>query len=248
MLKLLEMTGARSGELAHLKIIDIENAYNQENSFLKMITLKRKVESTRLVPVEKIELKEIILFIKINRSRVVKNTVGKIKDEGFLFISETTGKKLQNITLTNEIKRLRLLSGIKNQVCAHMFRHRFITKYFVRLIKQYDFENQDDFRNALLDVNSLKTQIQQVTGHKNVNSLDHYIDLAKEELINIKEVVNKVDFLNKQESYDRVEEELLRKLECKEITIEKYSLEVKKIKKEKNKLIVIYIYNIWLML
>jgi len=234
MLKLLEMTGARSGELAHLKIIDIENAYNQENSFLKMITLKRKVESTRLVPVEKIELKEIILFIKINRSRVVKNTVGKIKDEGFLFISETTGKKLQNITLTNEIKRLRLLSGIKNQVCAHMFRHRFITKYFVRLIKQYDFENQDDFRNALLDVNSLKTQIQQVTGHKNVNSLDHYIDLAKEELINIKEVVNKVDFLNKQESYDRVEEELLRKLECKEITIEKYSLEVKKIKKEKN--------------
>jgi integrase len=233
MLKLLEITGARSGELAYLKIEDIEKAYSESKPMLKMVTLKNKIKAIRFVPLEKIELKDIISFIKIHRSRIIRKTVGKLKDEGYLFISETTGKKILNVTLTNEIKRLKDLTGISTQACAHMFRHRFITKYFVRLIKQYDFENKDDFRNALLDVNTLKTQIQQVTGHQNVASLEHYIDLAKEELTNLKEVISKVDFANKNESYERAEEDLLRKLENKEININQYSKELKELKNKK---------------
>jgi len=115
-----------------------------------------------------------------------------------------------------------------------MFRHRFITKCFVKLIKQYDLENKDDFRNALMDINSLKTHIQQLTEHINVKSLDHYIDLAKDELTNINAVIDKVSLANAYEAYDRNENDLLRQLENKEITIKEYSQQIKNIKERKN--------------
>lgn len=131
------------------------------------------------------------------------------------------------------------------QVCAHMFRHRFITKCFVKLIKQYDLENKDDFRNALMDINSLKTHIQQLTGHINVKSLDHYIDLAKDELTNINAVIDKVSLANAYEAYDRNENDLLRQLENKEITIKEYSQQIKNIKERKNLLQIKLYYKIY---
>ena len=57
-------------------------------------------------------------------------------------------------TISNEIAKLRKIAGIKEEICAHMFRHRFITNFFVKLIKQYDWENKNEFKNALLDINS----------------------------------------------------------------------------------------------
>ncbi len=83
-----------------------------------------------------------------------------------------------------------------------MFRHRFITKQFVNLIKQYKYENQDEFRKALLDTNTLKQKIQQMTGHKNLNSLDTYIDLAFNEVFNTKTVLDKISVANAYESFD----------------------------------------------
>ena len=83
-----------------------------------------------------------------------------------------------------------------------MFRHRFITKQFVNLIKQYNYENQDQFRKALLDTNTLKQKIQQMTGHQNLNSLDVYIDLAFNEIFNTKVVLDKVAVANAYESFD----------------------------------------------
>lgn len=98
---------------------------------------------------------------------------------------------------------MRDLAGISAQTCAHMFMHRYITNLFVKLIKQYDLDNQDDFRNALLDINSLKVHIQQATGHKDLRSLDHYIDLAKAELTNIYSVLDKVNQTQKHEAIER---------------------------------------------
>lgn len=55
-----------------------------------------------------------------------------------------------------------------------MFRNRFITKLFVALIEQHEFENPDSFRRALLDTETIKQKIQQWTGHANLSSLDVY--------------------------------------------------------------------------
>lgn len=93
-LKLLEITGARVGEIALLTVEDIQNVFNQENPYLKMRTLKRRggLVDYRYVPVNKADFNEVLTYIKIYRSKVIKNTIGKANDEGFLLINENTVK------------------------------------------------------------------------------------------------------------------------------------------------------------
>ncbi len=94
---------------------------------------------------------------------------------------------------------------------------------FIQLIKRYDFQNQDSFRNALLDVNTLKVYIQELTGHKSSKSLDTYLHLAKSELANMPEIVNQLDSYRNDEAKKRNKEELLQKLVNKDISIEEYA-------------------------
>jgi hypothetical protein len=103
-----------------------------------------------------------------------------------------------------------------------MFRHRFITNLFIQLIKQYDIQNKDQFRNSLMDLENLKVYIQQATGHKNVNSLDNYIDIAKSELTNMDKVVDNLLDVRDNESIEKEKQRLLTMLKNKEITTAEY--------------------------
>lgn len=193
LLRILEITGARIGEIALIKVGDIEKAISMDNPLLKMETLKRRGRGKdRYVPVLKQDLNELKTYMKIYRSRLIKNSVGKANDHGYLFVSETNGEPLSSRSLSNEIGLIRRAAKIEAQACAHMFRHRFITKLFVTFIKQYEYENKDEFRRALLDANVLKQQVQQFTGHSDLRSLDYYIDLAFKEVANFEKVVNNV--------------------------------------------------------
>jgi len=222
LIKLLEITGARVTELINLSIFDIENAFNQENPMLKLKTIKRKGGHFRYVPVDKNDLREIITYIKIYRSKVIKNYLKNNKEHGYLFISDKTGKQLESITISNELIRLRNIAKINQETCAHMFRHRFITNMFIHLIRQYDLQNQDSFRNALMDVNNLKVHIQQLTGHKNLISLDHYIHLAKSELTNMSEVLININHSQKVEAKAREQKRLLEELKLGNIDLNEY--------------------------
>ena len=53
LLKLLEHTGARLGELSLIKINDITNAIKNDKGLLQLTTLKRRRETSRFVPVDK---------------------------------------------------------------------------------------------------------------------------------------------------------------------------------------------------
>ena len=53
LLKLLEHTGARLGELSLIKINDITNAIKNDKGLLQLTTLKRRREPSRFVPVDK---------------------------------------------------------------------------------------------------------------------------------------------------------------------------------------------------
>ena len=195
-----------------------------------MRTLKRRggLIDYRYVPVNKADFNEILTYTKIYRSKLIKNTIGKSNDEGFLLISENTGKAILPVTITNEINKIRKIAGIEEKVCAHMFRHRFITNLFIQLIKQYDIQNKDQFRNSLMDLENLKVYIQQATGHKNVNSLDNYIDIAKSELTNMDNVVDNLLEERNTESVEKEKLRLLNMLKNKEITTTEY---IKKIEK-----------------
>lgn len=103
-----------------------------------------------------------------------------------------------------------------------MFRYRFITNLFIQLIKQYDIKNKDQFRNNLMDLENLKVYIQQATDHKNVSSLDHYIDIAKSELTNMDLVVDSLQQEKNKESIEKEKKKLLRMLKNKEITTKEY--------------------------
>lgn len=182
LLMLLEYTGARIGELSTLTIFDIDNAIKNDNGLLRLNTLKRRQEIIRYVPVDKVILNKISTFIKIHRNKVIRKTI-KDKDSKFLFVNENTGEKINTNSLSNDFNRLRKILNMESDMCAHMFRHRFITNIFINLMKQYDIENTGGLKNALLDINTLKAHVQQLTGHKDINSLDTYIHLAKSEIL-----------------------------------------------------------------
>jgi hypothetical protein len=221
LLKLLEHTGARLGELSLIKINDITNAIQNEKGLLQLTTLKRRRESSRFVPVDKEILNQINAFIKIYRNKIIRATV-KNNDQEFLFISEHTGERINSSSLSNDFTRLRNSLNINSQLCAHMFRHRFITNIFINLIKQYDLENKDSFRSALLDVNTLKAHVRQLTGHQDVNSLDTYLHLAKSELSNMPEILKKLDTQRDIESKESQERYLLNELKSGNISTEEY--------------------------
>tara|TARA_Y100001960_G_scaffold333998_2_gene443323 strand:+ start:17954 stop:19312 length:1359 start_codon:yes stop_codon:yes gene_type:complete len=236
MLKLLEVTGARAGEIAKLKVEDVFEAIEKNDNLIKMRTLKKKnSNSIRYVPITDSDLYSLSKFIKIYRAKIIKNTIGKISDTGFVFINEKTGEAIVPATISNELTILKNESKIEEKVCAHMFRHRFITKLFVKLIKQYNYENLDSFKNALLDVNSLKQQIQQVTGHTRITSLDEYIDLAFKEINNFNEVQDKLKIADIYESYDRNINLLIQDLENGIISTKEYIERQKDLEKLKNK-------------
>lgn len=236
MLKLLENTGARAGEIALLKVSDVQDALNNSEGLIKLHTLKKKENnSIRFIPITQSDLNSLNKFIKIYREKIIKNTIGKSKDQGFVFINEKTGKTIIPATISNELAILRNYSNIETKVCAHMFRHRFITKLFVKLIKQYNYENPDSFRMALLDINSLKQKIQQFTGHTKLSSLDIYIDLAFDEITNINIIKDKIDISNIYESYDKNSELLLKELESGLINLKEYTKRQKELMNIKNK-------------
>lgn len=193
LIKLLEITGARRVEVANIKVGDIYDALSMRgNCLLKVLTAKKKGgrEAHRYLPVSRVDLELLANFIEKFRHRVVRKTIGEMGDAGYLLISETTGNRLATETLTNEILLLAKAANIEEQACAHMFRHRFITKLFVALIEQHELKNQDDFRRALLDTETLKKKVQEYTGHTAIGSLEPYIHLAFEEVARFGKAIN----------------------------------------------------------
>lgn len=204
LIRVLEMTGARIEEVSEIKVYDIEKALTQKHPKLELMTVKQgdDLVASRLLPVLLQDLAVLKKYIRIYRSKIIKNTVGKTNDDGYLFVSLTKGKKMSSESLSNLIGKLRRESGIDEQACAHMFRHRFITKLFIKLLIQFDFENKDDFRRYILDTNSLKVEIQEYTGHKSLGSLDIYIDEAFNEVSHINAIVSTVNLQKAYESFD----------------------------------------------
>lgn len=179
LIDVLTDTGARRSEVANLTIDDVKIAKSMKEPTLSMTTLKRGQVIIRQVPVTPSLLHLLDTFIEKQRKSLMKKLYKGKKDHRFFFVSETTGSPLTSKTLYNEISKIKILSGIESQICPHMFRHRFITEYFIDFIKQYEINNADDFRRMLLiNTNIFKEQVTQWTGHLNADSINTYLHLA----------------------------------------------------------------------
>lgn len=188
MIRLLESTGGRRSEVAGITVQSVIEAAQMKEPYLRMPTTKQRGGRSlyRFVPVSRQDVHILLEFISKNRARIIRKSCGSSHDKGFLLVSQSTGAGLVPNTITQEVRLLRVAAGIDAQVCAHMFRHRFITKLFVTLIEQHEVGNPDAFRRALLEGNALKQKIQQFSGHATLQSLDVYINLAFEELSGFK--------------------------------------------------------------
>lgn len=188
MIKLLEITGGRRSEVASLTVASVRQAAAMDQPMLRLPTHKKRhgASEDRMVPIHKADIRSLTEFIDINRSTVIRRTNRLGCDHGVLLISAKTGDMLKASTITKEVSLLRDAAQITEKVCPHMFRHRFITRLFVSLIEAHRCENQDDFRRALLDVQTLKQKIREWTGHVSLDSLDTYIHLAVDEIDDFK--------------------------------------------------------------
>lgn len=68
--------------------------------------------SERIIPIHKMILKDVKTYIEMHRRKVAhKFKTGK--NDGFLFIGETTGQGISPDTITSEITALKVEAGIK---------------------------------------------------------------------------------------------------------------------------------------
>ena len=179
-LLLLECTGGRRYEVVLLKVESVRQAERMSSPMLEVQTVKKKTPVKRLVPISRVDLKAIVDYIDYSRNPLLRKLA--VPDHGFLLVSSVTGLPIAANTLTNEVRDLAILAGITEKASPHLFRHRFITKVFVRLIEQHQLENPDQLRRLLLDAEGLKRKVMELTGHTSLASVENYIHMAFDEV------------------------------------------------------------------
>jgi integrase len=193
-LKLLEITGARRGEIAGITVESVQQASRMQVPMLRVPTFKKRDDPNayRLVPISRPDIAFLLQYIEIHRRSVIRRQLKVKPDHGLLLVNGITGEALRPNSITQEVRLLASAANIGEKACPHMFRHRFLTKLFVALIEQHNIENTDQFRRLLIDGEELKRKVAEWSGHTCLESLEHYIDLAFDEVGGYKKAYNLV--------------------------------------------------------
>ncbi|KVM80476.1 hypothetical protein WJ61_03640 [Burkholderia ubonensis] len=138
------------------------------------------------------EINEILSFVKIFRSVVVKETCGSEMDDGFLLVSATTGKQLQPNTITQIIRDVRRAAGISEQACIHMFRGTFVVNRLTALMEAHNALTKDDFRRLMIGRTAMLKEVMKETGQKSLKTILHYVEGAEAKLANLQKTKQSV--------------------------------------------------------
>lgn len=209
LIKAFRATGGRRGEVANLRVTDVERALHSDDAFplLNLVSLKQRnndnSEITRKVPVPRATLKALWKYIKKYRARTlkkIKQNRGLSKsgfvDHDCVFISETTGQPLKKGTITTYFNRWAKEIGASGSVVAHAFRHTFITEKIEMLISLFELKDKDDLKAKFATEESFKLKLLEWTGHKSVKSLENYIHLAFEGISGVNATMDKALILD----------------------------------------------------
>ncbi|MCW8327370.1 site-specific integrase [Photobacterium sp. SDRW27] len=194
----LEQTGARRTEVMLLHVDDVREALRKAKSGksdtvnLQFTTLKRKEEHTRQVPVPVTFLHNLKEYITKVRRKIIKGTIGKENDHGFVFIDIRRGTPLKPDTISTYFNKYKHAAGITDECFAHLIRHAYLTERLKQIILEHKFKNKDEFNRALLNTEQFKMQLQQWSGHTRPYSLNTYINLAFSDLAGVRQTYNAV--------------------------------------------------------
>ena len=192
LIQALENTGGRRTEVCSLTVESLRSALKSDSNspLIKFTSLKSLYhKKTRVIPVSRTFLLNLKFYVQYYRNPILKK---KAIDHDYIFISHTTGLPLNPDSLTTYINNWSKKAELSTQICAHMFRHRFITEKFKALILEHNLSNSDDFRKMLLNTYRLKQIMLEWTGHSSITSLDTYINLAFDDLTEIEKLKEKI--------------------------------------------------------
>lgn len=187
LLWLLQATGLRPGEMMRLTAQDLEDAIRSEKNgvgILSIPTLKRRrVDPPRRPFVlfgSQIEQLRRYLAGRREWLEACAQHLGSVCTSNALFLGTKPGgygSGISKSALEKDFAQLCFDAGLRDQqTCFSMFRHRFITQEIRLLMKEFKLRNgrsvvQSDYR-ALLE------RVRVKTGHADVRSLFHYLDLV----------------------------------------------------------------------
>ena len=172
--ELLYSTGIRVNELVNLKLEDLR----LNDNMINIINAKgRKDRVCVLTNVSKIYIK---LFITKVRNNYIKDN--KHNETQYVF-TRTSGKKLSSSDIETKIKRYISIAGIKKHISCHAFRRSLATH--------------------LLEQNVSVRYIQNILGHKNINTTLTYLKVSTNKLREILLTYHPREkyFLNKEVKY-----------------------------------------------
>jgi site-specific recombinase XerD len=209
MIWLMKRTGLRPSEM-----VDISVRMHLDILHLKVIYIPTKKRRRAVAPLRSfpITLKDAATFQRYLNSRSryqdVLLAVGCENRGGDSLFIRIDGAPIKKVSLESDFKRLANAAGFKDhQACFSMFRHRFITLEVLVHIKEF-MKGTGKSRRMMTDSDyeSILKRVAVKTGHSNVHSLWHYIDIAWSEI----DVWGGVDrAITRLHAADRLYDELL---------------------------------------
>lgn len=190
-LVLLEATGLRPQELITIPCSD--NVAALRKAQLILPTLKGRIDSKqnlRTIPIPRNLAMQIEMFIFSHRKKLIDRLIAanlvqtEEEVDDVIYLNSESGKEVLPDAAYQEFRRLTTRAGIKQKNCQKMFRHRFITNMVKLHFIGFMDKNPLKTRHIITDhdYRSILKKVATFTGHKNVDSLWHYIDLAWDEL------------------------------------------------------------------
>ncbi len=114
MLELLYATGIRAGELANMKILDL----NVDIGYMRCLG---KGNKERVIPVGKAAIEAVVEYLTHLRPRLAKSF-----SSNFLLLSRT-GRPMSRIEIWRLVKKYAVRAGMPRNLTAHTLRHCFAT-------------------------------------------------------------------------------------------------------------------------
>lgn len=187
-LVMLEATGLRPQELTTMSAS--KNLEYLKKSQVLLPTLKTRMDSVRLIPIDRAVAMRLQVFLSVHRKKLIDRLVrsGVLNNEGeaedYIYLNPETGRGVMPDAAYQEFRKLTQKAGIEQKNCQSMFRHRFVTNMVKLHLISFMDKNPLKSRQIMTDSDyrTILTKVSKFTGHKSVDSLLHYIDMAWEEL------------------------------------------------------------------
>lgn len=185
---LLQTTGMRPSEMMALRVRDFEAILSSKKDGKGVVhipTLKRRRNDppTRAFVLYGAQLEFVRRYLIARRSWVdaCERHHACVDSGGAVFLGagpKNLGLPVSLSALAKDFDELRQEAGLHDQqLCFSMFRHRFITQEVRKLLREFKLNNGAVISDA--DYRGLLERVRLKTGHGNVMSLWHYIDLAR---------------------------------------------------------------------